>query len=141
MNYKSIRSIVILAVIAIILMYLKKMETCECVDTELVQRLKFTEIAVGSIIAFNLVANVATGGAYKKAYKKLFFENKVFAVAIVITMLALFEYLVYLIYIYSIDADKCECAEKKSKYLLYAQGAYYTILIGILLFLIYNITV
>lgn len=130
---KLIRSIIIFAVIAIILMYLKKMETCECVDPELVQRLKFTEIAIGSIIAFNLVANIATGGAYKKITKKTFLDNKMFAATIITILITLFGYLSYLIYNFSIDANKCECAEKKTKYLLYVQGAYYAILIGMLL--------
>ena len=127
MNVKMIRSLVMLVLIAIVFMYLQKMEKCECVDPALVQRLEYTEIGIAGFVALNLIANIATGGKFK-----MIPDNKFAKAGFMTVVLGLFGYLAYLAYNYSIDATGCECADKKAKYVLYAQGVYYALLFGII---------
>jgi hypothetical protein len=131
MNSKAIRSVIMLVLIAVIFMYLQKMEHCECVDKGLVQRLKTTEMGIGALIAFNLAANLATDGKFTMISK-----NKIVTATIMTAIIALFGYLVYLVYNYNIDAKGCECAEKKARYALYLQGGYYAILLALLFVLL-----
>lgn len=131
MNLRAIRSIILLVLIAVIFMYLQKMEHCECVDNGLVQRLKLTEMGIGALIALNLVANLATDGKFSLVSK-----NKMVTATIMTVIVTLFGYLVYLVYNYSVDAKGCECAEKKAKYALYFQGGYYALLLTLLIALL-----
>ena len=127
MNMRAIRSVILLVLIAVIFMYLQKMEHCECVDKGLVQRLKITEMGIGALIAFNLAANLATDGKFTMISK-----DKMVTATIMTAIITLFGYLVYLVYNYSIDAKGCECAQKKARYALYFQGGYYAILLALL---------
>lgn len=128
MNTRVIRSIILLVLIAVIFMYLQKMEHCECVDKGLVQRLKFMEMGIGALIALNLAANLATDGKFTMVSK-----NKIATTAIMTLIITVFGYFAYLVYNYSVDARGCECAEKKARYALYFQGGYYAFLLALMI--------
>lgn len=127
MNSRAIRSVILLILIAVIFMYLQKMEHCECVDNGLVQRLKFMEMGIGALIALNLAANLATDGKFTMVSK-----NKMVMATIMTLVVSVFGYFTYLVYNYSVDARGCECAEKKARYALYFQGGYYALLLVLL---------
>ena len=131
MNTRVIRSIILLVLIAVIFMYLQKMEHCECVDKGLVQRLKFMEMGIGALIAFNLAANLATDGKFTMISK-----DKMVRATIMTLVVSVFGYFTYLVYNYSVDARGCECAEKKARYALYFQGGYYALLLALLFVLL-----
>jgi hypothetical protein len=125
-----IRSSVMLVLIAIIFMYLQRMEKCECVDISLVKRLQYTEMGVAAFISLRLIGNIIYGDKFSIRTANRFAQSMFLTVFI-----GLFGYLSYLVYLYDIDAKGCECTNQKSKYLLYTQGAYYAVMVGVILLL------
>ena len=128
MNLKIIKSIVTLFIVAIILMYLHKMEICECVDNALVKRMEYTEVAIASLAILNLAINLGASG---KTNLSQFIANKYINLGFILSIFTLVGYMAYLIYMFDIDAKGCKCADQNSKYLLYIQGAYYIVIVGI----------
>ena len=129
MNYnRAIRSVVILVLIAFIIAYLQNMKTCECVEPPLVKSLEYTELVIAALISIGLIVNIATDGKFKT--KSL---GRLANAGLMTVIVGSFGYLAYLVYHYSVDATGCECADKNAKYVLYAQGAFYAVLVGIAL--------
>jgi len=128
MNSKAIRSAIMLAIIAFIIVYLQKMEICECVDSTLVKRMEYTEMAIAGLISVGLIGNIATGGKFR-----MIPENRFASAGYMAVIFAIFGYLAFLVYNYSMDATGCKCADHKAKYILYAQGAFYAVLIAMTL--------
>ena len=128
MNYRTIHSVVILAMIAFIVAYLQRMETCECVETTLVERLEYTELAIAGVISIGLIANIVMNG--KVPIKSFVAKNFALSCVLVAIILILYVYLALLIYNYSVDATGCKCADHTAKYVLYTQGVFYAVLIG-----------
>jgi len=131
MNTRAIRSVIVLALIAFILAYLQKMETCECVDMTLVKRLEYTEVVIAVLVSIALIGNIATNGKFHM--RSIITNNRLANAGFSTIVLGAFGYLAYLVYNYSVDATGCKCADKKAKYVLYAQGALYAVLIGMIL--------
>ena len=127
MNYKVIRSVVILSLIAFIIAYLQNMKTCECVDATLVKRLEYTELVIAALVSIGLIGNIAMDGKFQT--KSL---GRLANAGLMTVIVGSFGYLAYLVYHYSVDATGCECADKNAKYVLYAQGAFYAVLVGMI---------
>jgi len=134
MNSKAIQSVVILAIIAFIVAYLQKMKTCECVDKTLVKRLEYTELAIAGVISIGLIANIVMNG--KIPLKSFVEKNFALTGVLVAIIIALYGYLAFLLYNYSVDATGCKCANHTAKYFLYTQGALYAIMVGMVALLI-----
>jgi len=134
MNSKAIQSVVILAIIAFIVAYLQKMKTCECVDKTLVKRLEYTELAIAGVISIGLIANIVMNG--KIPLKSFVEKNFALTGVLVAIIIALYGYLAFLVYNYSVDATGCKCANHTAKYFLYTQGALYAIMVGMVALLI-----
>lgn len=128
MNTRIIHSVVILAIIAFIVAYLQKMKTCDCVDNTLVKRLEYTEVAIAGVISLGLIANIIMNG--KVPLKSFVAKNFALTGVLVAVILVLYGYLAFLVYKYSVDATGCKCADHTAKYVLYTQGAYYAIMVG-----------
>ena len=103
MNSKAIRSAIMLAIIAFIIMYLQKMEICECVDSTLVKRMEYTEMAIAGLISLSLIGNLATGGKFR-----MIPENRFVSAGYMAVIFAIFGYLAFLVYNYSMDATGCK---------------------------------
>ena len=131
MNYKVIRSVVILALIAFIIAYLQNMKTCECVDATLVKRLEYTELVIAALVSIGLIGNIATDGKFQT--KSL---GRLANAGLMTVIVGSFGYLAYLVYNYSVDATGCECADQNAKYILYAQGTFYAVLVGMITLMI-----
>jgi hypothetical protein len=114
-----------LVLIAVIYWYLQKMEKCDCVDPLLVQRLEYTEIGIAGLVALNLIAKIVSGGKFR-----MMPDNRLAKVGFMTVIIGLFGYLAYLAYNYHADATGCKCADQKAKYVLYAQGTFYAVLVG-----------
>ncbi len=128
MNSRAIQSVVILAIIAFIVAYLQKMKSCECVDKVLVKRLEYTELAIAGVISLGLIANIVTNG--KLPMKSFVTNNFALTGVLVAVILVLYGYLAFLVYNYSVDATGCKCADHTAKYVLYTQGTFYAIMVG-----------
>jgi hypothetical protein len=128
MNSRAIQSVVILAIIAFIVAYLQKMKTCECVDKALVKRLEYTELAIAGVISIGLIANIVMNG--KLPLKSFVTNNLALTGVLVAVILVLYGYLAFLVYNYSVDATGCKCADHTAKYVLYTQGTFYAIMVG-----------
>ena len=133
-SYRAVHSVVILSLIAFIVVYLRKMETCECVDMTLVKRLEYTELAIAGVISIGLIANILMNG--KVPIKSFVEKNFALSCVAVAVILILYVYLAFLIYNYSVDATGCKCADHTAKYVLYTQGALYAIMVGMVALLI-----
>lgn len=131
MNYKVIHSVVILVFIAFIIAYLQNMKTCECVDATLVKRLEYTELVIAALVSIGLIGNIATDGKFQT--KSL---GRLANAGLMTVIVGSFGYLAYLVYNYSVDATGCECADKNAKYILYTQGAFYAVLVGMIAFIV-----
>ena len=134
MNTRAIRSIVVLAIIAFIIAYLQNMKTCECVDATLVKRLEYTEMAIAGLVSFALIGNIVTDGKFHM--RNLVSNNRLANAGLMTVIVGSFGYLAYLVYNYSVDATGCKCADQKAKYVLYAQGAFYAVLVGMIALMI-----
>ena len=128
MNYRTIHSVVILAIIAFIVAYLQKMKSCDCVDKTLVKRLEYAEVAIAGVISLGLIANIVMNG--KVPIKSFVEKNFALSGVLVAIILILYVYLAFLVYNYSVDATGCKCADDTAKYFLYTQGAFYAIMVG-----------
>jgi hypothetical protein len=93
-----------------------------------VKRLEYTELAIAGVISIGLIANIVMNG--KVPLKSFVEKNFALTGALVAIIITLYGYLAFLVYNYSVDATGCKCADHTAKYVLYTQGTFYAIMVG-----------
>ncbi len=120
MNWKLVRSALMLFVIFIAFTYIHRMEKCSCVGRDLVERLELVEKIILGLVVLKL-GNTLFGSEFRISE----ITPSGLRYIIMTSIIGLFGYMTYLVYLYSLDAVNCKCAEQREKYALYAQALYY----------------
>ena len=94
------------------------------------KELEYTETVIAGLVSFALIGNIVTDGKFQM--RNLVPNNRLANAGLMTVIVGIFGYLAYLVYNYSLDATGCKCADQKAKYVLYAQGAFYAVLVGMI---------
>jgi len=136
---------IIMSVITIILIYciynyVRGLENCDCVNQQLVDRIKNIELFLLVVLSLGLITSVCYG---KPRLVALLMANPTMVYILglyLVFMLSIESYLVYNVYNLRKTLPKnCECADKWQLNLLYVQCVWYAIVIAmfILMLIIY----
>lgn len=134
-SHNVIMSVITIILIYCIYNYLRGLENCECVNQQLVDRIKNIELALLAFLTLSLIMGIFYGRAQLVA---LFINNPTLMYAVVLYILAVIgieSYLVYEVYKLRQSLPKnCECADKWQLNLLYVQCVWYAIAIALVIF-------
>jgi hypothetical protein len=131
---------IIMSVITIILIYciynyLRGLENCECVNQQLVDRIKNIELLLLVSLTLSLIIGIFYGHSKLVA---LFINIPIImyvAVLYLLFIIGIESYLVYEVYkLRQSLPKKCECADKWQLNLLYVQCVWYAVAIALIIF-------
>jgi len=134
-SHTIIMSAVTIILIYCIYNYLRGLENCECVNQQLVDRIKNIELLLLASLTISLVMGIFYNHQKLVA---LFITNPSIVYLVVLYILAILgieSYLVYEVYKLRQSLPKnCECADKWQLNLLYVQCVWYAVAIALIIF-------
>ena len=137
-SHKFIMSAITIILIYCIYNYLRGLENCDCVNQQLVDRIKNIELFLLVVMTLGLVVSVYYGNTAVGQLTGFFIANPAMMYIVGLYMLFIIgieSYLVYEVYNLRKTLPKnCECADKWQLNLLYGQCVWYAIVIAMFMF-------